>query len=304
MSDRRTLATALRNAAELGELEVHYQPELSFATGEITGVEALLRWYSRSFGLLWPADFLPVADSEDGLTASLGSVVLLTVGREASTWFAAAPTTQRTVWVNLSGTELADSAALRAAEATVVATGLPAGALGLHLPAQTLADAGSALLPALRRAHAAGIRLAADGVHPGQADTLGAHPLDVLVLARDVVRSLDSDLGRRHEVEVLTHAAHEAGRVVASVGVESWAEADVLAQLGVDRATGYLFGAPQRADRMRWLLAQSAESWRGTFATDEGARAASSLPWLHDALPASALSRAAEPVASRWLTAV
>lgn len=284
--DQTRLALALRNAAEQGELEVHYQPELSFATGEITGVEALLRWYSRSFGLLWPGDFLPVADAEEGLTASLGAVVLLTVAREAASW----PMLNRTVWVNLSGTELADSAALRAAEATVLATELPAGTLGLHLPAQALTEAGSALVPALRRAHAAGIRLAADGVHPGQADTLGAHPLDVLILARDVVRSLDADRGRRHEVAVLTHAAHEAGRLVASVGVESWAEADVLAQVGVDRATGYLFGAPQRADRMRWLLAQSGESWRGTFASDIGARAVSALPWLHDALPTRRLT--------------
>src|SRR5262249_2905860 len=135
-----------------------------------------------------------------------------------------------------------------------------------------------------------GIRLAADGVHPGQADTLGAHPLDVLVLARDVVRGLDADPGRRHEVEVLSHVAHETGRLVASVGVGSWAEAAVLAQVGVDRATGYLVGSPQRADRMRWLLAQSAESWRGTFVTDVDARAASSLPWLHDALPTRRLT--------------
>jgi EAL domain-containing protein (putative c-di-GMP-specific phosphodiesterase class I) len=294
MTDPRALALALRDAAEHGELEVHYQPEISFATGEITAVEALLRWYSRSFGLLWPADFLPVAESEDGLSASLGAVVLLAVAREAVTWAtdstATDSTARRTVWVNLSGVELANSAALRAAEATAVATELPAGTLGLHLPAHTLVDSGSALLPALRRAHAAGIRLAADGVHPGQVDMLGSHPLDVLVLARDVVRSLDADPGRRYEVEVLTHAAHEAGRLVTSVGVESWAEADVLAQVGVDRATGYLFGAPQRADRIRWLLAQTPESWRGTFVTDADARAASSLPWLHDALPTRRLT--------------
>ena len=290
MADQHALARALREAAAQGELEVHYQPEISFATGEITGVESLLRWYSRSFGLLWPADFLPVADSEEGLTASLGTVVLLTVVREAATWPVSDPAAPRTAWINLSGTELVDAAALRAAEAIVFAAGLPPGSLGLHLPANVLIEAGSTLLPALRRAHAVGIRLAADGVHPGQADTLGAHPLDVLVLARDVVRSLDADQGRRHEVEVLTHAAHESGRLVASVGVESWSEADVLAQVGVDRGTGFLFGAPKRADRMRWLLAQNIETWRGTFATDAGARAASALPWLHDALPVRRLT--------------
>src|SRR5947209_7826520 len=96
------MSSGLAGATRRGETELHFQPEVDLVTGELTGMEALLRWAHPRRGLLWPADFLPAAGAE-GLLPSLGRWVLGRCAAETATW----PAGHR-CWVNVSVEEVAE----------------------------------------------------------------------------------------------------------------------------------------------------------------------------------------------------
>ena len=145
---------------------------------------------------------------------------------------------------------------------------LPDGAVGLEVSEATvlaLGDRSHGLLQALRDA---GVALAVDDFSTWYA-TLGVIadlPVDVVKLGQRYVRAVGEDVMGDGAVEAvvatLIAQAHDHGMIVVAEGVETWAEAARLTELGCDRAHGWLFASAQRADRARWLLARGS-GWRG-----------------------------------------
>jgi len=247
-----------------GESELHFQPEVDLGTGQLTGMEALVRWSHPARGLLWPADFLP-AVREAGLLPALGRWVAGRVAAEVTRW----PLGTRCT-VNVSAEEVTNPSWAVELAAVVAAAGVPPGALLLDIPAAALTESTSAgLVEAL---HAAGVLVATAGPAPAGV------PVDVLTVGRALVAAVETDDAARAAVAALV----ATGLPVAANGVETWAEAAVLHGLGVQRATGFLFGAPQRADRTRWQLA-GGSTWRGSYVGD-------GTGWGHTQ-PAQALDR-------------
>jgi len=266
-------ARALPGAAGRGELEVHFQPEVELASGEVTGLEALLRWFRPGHGVLWPGDFMPLVDAL-GLTREVGDHVLGMCATAARRWAAfGAPAGEgrvplvRTVWVTVSARQVLEVDFAERLAARVA--GLPAGSVGLDLPTALLDGAGASAVPWMRTLRDAGVRLSLGGVGgPADAAVAVGLPIQVVTLARPLVRGIDTDARRAAVLRAVVGAAHAAGRSVRAGGVESWAEVRVLVDAGVARAQGFLFGGPQRADRVGWLLAQASDGWRGSYLAD------------------------------------
>jgi EAL domain-containing protein (putative c-di-GMP-specific phosphodiesterase class I) len=271
------LADDLTGAATRCELEIHLQPEVDLSNGRLAAAEALLRWYHPTEGVFWPADVLPLAQARGG-SNQLTSWVLGTAAAAALRWPEPDGVAERTCWVNISG-DAADTSA-QTAVGLVRRLGLPAGRLGLHVPAQALAFDPATASRWIAECRAAGIPVLADGLGhhrdpehvaratQAQARALVGVPLSGIVLSRDVVRRCVEHEDVAAAVVHVTTLARQSGWDVGATGVESWEEATLLDESGVARATGHLFGAAVRADRLRWMLDRAGSTWRGTYVGD------------------------------------
>jgi len=256
------MVSALEHALTEDSLIVHFQPEVELASGAVAGMEALLRWQHPQRGLLWPADFLVAAD-RGGLLPTLGWEVLVRCARELATWKPLPPNadgTPRQLWVNVAACQLMEVDFPDRVAALVTQAGLAPNTLGLEITEQTLST-GSRHAPALlHELKEAGVALAVDdfGSWYSALGTLGELPIDAVKLERSFVRGVGSDLENDTIVSSVIELAHAHGVRVVAEGVESWSEGARLCELGCDRALGYLFSGPQRAEHARVMLAHGA----------------------------------------------
>lgn len=261
---------ALHRSVDDGTLELLYQPEVELDSGALVAMEGLLRWHHGDLGVLAPPSFLELAESS-GEIGPIGQWVLRTGAEEARHWLAL-PGPPRRLWLNISAGQVA-SPELPALVARVLAEhGLPGAALGLEVSEQTVLDLGDRAHGLLQALRDTGVALAVDDFSSWYA-TLGVIadlPVDVVKLGQRYVRGVGEDVTGESNleavVETLIGQAHDHGMVVVAEGVQTWAEAARLTELGCDRAHGWLFASAQRADRARWLLSRGA-GWRGALVT-------------------------------------
>jgi EAL domain-containing protein (putative c-di-GMP-specific phosphodiesterase class I) len=260
------LVPALRRALDDESLVLHFQPEVDLASGAVVGMEALLRWQHPQRGLLWPADFLAVAEGA-GLLPALGWWVLERCVVELESWRPLPPSVDgapRQMWVNVAGSQLLEKGFVERLAQLVADHRLAPGVLGLEVTEEGL-NAGSRHVPALIEGlQAAGIALALDdfGTWYSSLGTLGELPIEAVKLDRSFVRGVGSDLENDTIVSSVIELAHAHGVRVVAEGVESWSEGARLCELGCDRALGYLFSGPQRAEQARLMLAHGT-GWTG-----------------------------------------
>jgi EAL domain-containing protein (putative c-di-GMP-specific phosphodiesterase class I) len=282
------LVPALTRAVDDGSLQLYFQPEIDLASGSVVGMEALLRWSHPQRGLLFPAEFLGVARAT-GLLDRIGRWVLQQGAREAASWAQLPPVPgvlHRQLRLNVSAGELASRQFVADVLTVVRDQRLPAGVLGLEFGQSTLTRLAASAPKQLAAVRESGVALAIDDVRAWRtviAQT-GELPIDIVKLPRDTVRALGreaaghidgsgdgagnalselSELSREsrapgpvwRSVAASVALAHERDLLVVAEGVESWTESAALCEVECDRAHGYLFSGPQRADRARAMLA-------------------------------------------------
>ena len=259
--ERVTLEEALRRGLARGEFRLAYQPIVDLATGALIGAEALVRWWHPERGLVAPADFVPLAE-ETGLIVPLGRWVLEEACRQAATWRSAAAAAggdapRLTVGVNVSGRQLARPELVDEVRAALAGSGLPADRLVLELTESTVIQHPEAARERLAALKALGVRLAIDDFGTGYSalSYLRQFPIDVLKIDKSFV----GDVAEGGQPAALAAAIVALGdalslRTVAE-GVESAAQATVLAELGCPLAQGYHFGRPVDAATIAALLA-------------------------------------------------
>jgi diguanylate cyclase (GGDEF)-like protein len=250
--DRLRTMEELRVALTDDQLEVHLQPQVRLADGEVVGAEALVRWRHPTRGLLSPAQLLPAAE-QAGLLRPLTDRVLDLALEATARWW---PDRQVPVSVNLSAANVTDLDLPWKVEQALERHGLPPGALTLELVEDTLMtdpDRGRAVLGELRRL---GIRTSIDDYGTGYSSLayLRGLPADELKLDR----SLTSDVaGDRRAAVIVKHTvalAHDLGLDLVAEGVEDLETADALAELGCDVVQGYLLARPMPVDDfLTWL---------------------------------------------------
>ncbi len=252
--DRREqldLETALHLAIERGELRVHYQPQVVSATGELVGVEALVRWEHPELGLMEPDDFLELAE-DSGLIVEIDAFVRRTALEQAATWSRQGLTLR--LALNLSDRDLHNPDLAKMMASEIAAAGVDPSMVELEITDRVVMT--KADLPAvLHSLHAIGVRLAIDDFGTGSSvlGRLQLCPLDTLKIDRSFVHDVVAGSPEELVLRALIALGQRLQLEVVAEGVEAAEENDLLVQCGCDLSQGFLFGHPMTADDINKL---------------------------------------------------
>jgi len=253
--DRLNLERDLHRALERGELALHYQPQIDFATGAITGVEALLRWNHPQRGLVPNAHFIPIAE-QTGLIVPIGDWVLSEACRQTQAW-SAAGLDPFEIWVNVSGVQFRDRRLIAAVRNALEASGLAPARLVLEATETIMVDDRIATLAVLRELKALGVSIAIDDFGTGYSSLayLKRFPLDTLKIDRSFVQDLGVEEDDAAIVAAMIAMARSIDLDVIAEGVETPQQAQRLREMGCSRMQGYCFGRPMPAEEVAGFIA-------------------------------------------------
>ena len=258
---RMQIEANLRRALDRGELELHYQPQVDLRSGQVVGVEALLRWHCTLMGHVGPAEFIPIAE-ESGIIVPLGRWVLQTACRQAAAWRdAGLLDTIEHVAVNLSARQTKDPGLMADIRAILAETGLPPHMLELEITEGVLMENVNANLDLLHGFQAAGIHLSIDDFGTGYSSMsyLKRFPIDQLKIDRSFVHDVPGD-GEAIATAIIA-MAHSLGLAVVAEGVETAEQVAFLRKAGCDVMQGFHFARPMPAHALTGLLlARQAET--------------------------------------------
>lgn len=280
---RLALENDLRRAVERQEFVLHYQPKADLASGEITGVEALIRWHCPGRGLIAPDRFIGVLE-DSALILPVGAWALRTACADLAAWDRAG-LPPLNLAVNLSARQFRQPFLARFVLDTLQDEGLAPQRLELELTERLLMEDNAATRDVLGALAAMGVRVAMDDFGTGHSSLSYLKRFDIDTLKID--RSFVSELP--HDAEDLAIAAAIVAmgrslqmRVVAE-GVETEAQADCLARLGCDEVQGYLLSRPLSAAQFQqWLRQRLAGAGRHRDYTDTSPITLVSLETLDD----------------------
>jgi EAL domain-containing protein (putative c-di-GMP-specific phosphodiesterase class I) len=243
---RLELENDLRRAIEQREFVVHYQPIISLETDEVWGLEALVRWEHPERGLLDPGEFVPIAE-ESGLVVPIGEAVLEEACRRAKGWQEERPHVPPLVMsVNLSARQLSRPDLAETVEGVLRSTGFEGNCLCLDVTETVYVRALEGNTRALDRLRNMGVRISIDDFGTGYSSLsyLKRLPADAIKIDKSFVKGLGEDVEDTAIVRMVIELAHTLGVEVVAEGVESRAQAALLAEMGCDMAQGYLFARP------------------------------------------------------------
>jgi diguanylate cyclase (GGDEF)-like protein len=243
---------ALYRALERGEFRVHYQPQVSLATGAVTGLEALVRWQHPERGLVSPVEFIGSAE-ETGLILDLGAWVLSQACAQAAAWGDARG---RSMSVNLSARQCAHPELVEVVAATLRETGVDPSAVRLEITETAVMADLEASVIVLDHLRALGVTLAIDDFGTGWSSlrALQRFPVDEVKIDKSFIDGMASDEQEAAIVAAVIGLSHALGLSVVAEGVESIAQVDRLRALGCDVAQGYYFWRPGPPEALAQLL--------------------------------------------------
>lgn len=259
---RHRLENDLRHAVELGELCVFYQPKMDLASGEVAGMEALLRWNHPGLGLVSPADFIPIAE-ETGLIVPIGAWVLEESCRQTMAWKEAG-FEGLSLAVNLSGRQFEDENLLDTIRGALLSTGLSPSDLELEVTESSLIGDIEAGLRVLEEIRKMGISIAIDDFGTGYSSLghLKFMPLDTLKIDQSFVRHVPDDEDGSVIVSTIAAMAHSLGFKVVAEGIETVEQEGFLKSLGCDMGQGFFYSRPLAADGFEAFLNDKMEPWK------------------------------------------
>jgi diguanylate cyclase (GGDEF)-like protein/PAS domain S-box-containing protein len=248
------LEADLRRAIEQQEFRVHYQPIVSVASGQITGVEALLRWQRPQRGLVFPVEFISLLE-ETGLIVSVGEWVLRTTCAQLKEWHAAGYTSLRLA-VNISVRQFQEQSLPGLIEKVLVETGLAAEALELEITESTAMQNVDLSLTTLNELGATGVQISIDDFGTGfsSLDRLKRLPINTLKIDQSFVRDMASDADNAAIITAIIAMGHGLELKVIAEGVETEEQLAFLRAQQCDEIQGYLFGHPMPAKALTKLL--------------------------------------------------
>jgi diguanylate cyclase (GGDEF)-like protein len=252
--ERLTLETALRRALERDQFSLHYQPKVDMASGQITGVEALLRWTHPDLGMVSPAQFIPLAE-EIGLIVPIGRWVLKEACAQNMTW-------QRrglrpvTMAVNLSPRQFADAHLLHDVDEALLASGMSPVLLQLEVTESMVMRNVTRAIKVLDAIQSRGIRLAIDDFGTGYSSMslMKQFPIDTIKIDRSFVRDLPDDSEDRAIAQAIISMGKALGMTIIAEGVETVEQEAFLRSHSCDEMQGFLFSKPLPPREMADLL--------------------------------------------------
>lgn len=245
---RLSLETRLRWALEREEFVLHYQPQIDVKSGEITGVESLLRWQSPSGDLIPPADFIPVLE-ESGLIIPVGEWILKKACAQYSAWRTAGMAPFR-LSVNISAPQFHSGRFSKTLGQVLAETGMKTSALCLELTESILMKDIDETIRTLEQVRALGISLSIDDFGTGYSSLsyLRRMPISELKIDRSFIATIPGDPNHTAIVNTIIGMAHSMNMRVVAEGVETEEQLQHLAAQGCLMVQGYYFSRPLQAD--------------------------------------------------------
>ena len=255
---RLALTGELRAAITGGEIVVWYQPQLDFATGEVPGVEALVRWEHPTMGLLAPSEFVRMAE-QTNLIKPLTSRVLQLVLDQITHWRELGLETA--VAVNISPQVLVDRTFTQEVLQALRTAGVPPASLKLEVTESALMSDPVSARAVLRELDEFGVRISIDDFGTGYSSLayLAELPVSEVKIDRSFVSRMSEHARERIIVNSTIDLAHHLGLRAVAEGVEAPALLRELQLLGCDAAQGYAISRPIPGPQAtEWLLARPA----------------------------------------------
>jgi predicted signal transduction protein with EAL and GGDEF domain len=246
----------LCHAVERDELELHYQPVVALGSGEIVGLEALVRWRHPERGVLDPGEFVSIAE-DSGLIEPIGRWVQETACRQALGWHALQPDRRPfDVSVNLSARQVAHPDLAGSVAEILTRTGLEPVNLRLEITESSLVEESATATATLEALSRLGVRLVLDDFGTGYSSLayLNRFPFDALKIDRSFIEGLGIERERTAIVEAVVGMARALSLDAIAEGVESEAQLSELRRLGCDFAQGHLFSRPLAPGKVTELL--------------------------------------------------
>jgi diguanylate cyclase (GGDEF)-like protein len=242
--EKLSLEAGLRHGLERKEFRIHYQPKIDMASGEITGVEALLRWQHPEFGLLLPEKFIYLAE-ETGLIIPIGYWTLREVCTRAKAWQSAG-LPRLPVAVNLSASQFSQEQLVPQLAEILKATGMEPDILELEITESMVMHDPEQAVQLMHNLRAMGVRLTIDDFGTGYSSLgyLKRFPINSLKVDRSFVRDLPHSTDDIAITRAVIAMAHSLQMNVIAEGVELKEQLDVLRKEGCDEFQGYLCRPP------------------------------------------------------------
>jgi diguanylate cyclase (GGDEF)-like protein len=252
--ERLQLENDLRVAPQLGQLELHYQPQIEIRSGRIVGLEALARWQHPVHGWVPPDEFIPLAEASD-LIVHIGRWILDAACKQLRLWHLEG-FSDMSVAVNLSARQFRQPDLLAMIQSIVASYELLPRHVVIELTESVVMSDAHRSFDTLEKLHQLGFKVAVDDFGTGYSSMSYLKRLPVNKLKVD--RSFVSDLGASTKsdsiVKAIVSLAHGLGMTVVAEGVETKAQRYLLAELGCDHFQGYLFSRARTAADLVDLL--------------------------------------------------
>jgi diguanylate cyclase (GGDEF)-like protein/PAS domain S-box-containing protein len=252
--ERQSIEGDLRCALERDEFVMHYQPKIDLKTGEITGVEALVRWQHPKRGLVGPLQFISVAE-DCGLMLPIGKWVLRESCRQAKAWQdAGLPAIE--IAVNVSSVEFRNDEFLAGISTILKETGLESRYLELELTESVLMQHAEFSVPLLQKLKAMGVRLAVDDFGTGYSSLsyLRQFPIDTLKVDQSFIHEINAETDEATIISAVINMGCRLKHRVIAEGVETAEQLAFLQAHGCDEGQGYYFSRPMPAAETAKLL--------------------------------------------------
>jgi diguanylate cyclase (GGDEF)-like protein/PAS domain S-box-containing protein len=252
--ERLSLQGAMRTALKRNEFVLHYQPQVDMQSGEIVGLEALVRWLHPEQGMLPPGSFIPVAE-ESGLIVPLGEWVLREACRQHKRWLHTGLPAVR-IAVNLSGRQFLRGDLLNTVRKVIDETGIEPHCLELELTESAIMEHVDKSIETFLELRKLGVHLAIDDFGTGYSSMayLKRFTIDKLKIDQSFVRDLTIDSDDAAIVTATIAMAHKLNLTVVAEGVETEEQLRFLNDQGCEQLQGYYFSRPLPVQQATELL--------------------------------------------------
>ena len=269
---RLSLSTRLRKAVEQKQWMLHYQPLIELTTGNMFGVEALIRWADPGGGLVPPGEFIPLAE-EMGLIETIGDWVVEEICRQDAQWRAEGLLLE--IGFNLSPRQLWQADLVDKVVAPLVIAGMDPSRVTVEITESTAMTDPDRTVELLDQMHDRGLRLAIDDFGTGYSSLarLKHMPVDILKIDRSFVREVDLDSDAGSMVSAMISLADNLGMRPLAEGIETEGEWRFLADRGCELGQGYYFCRPVPADDILAMYRRTSMRVVGRGAGDVAASA-------------------------------
>ena len=254
---RRALEVGLRSALENNEIQVMFQPQVDLRRGVVVGCEALVRWKSAEWGMVSPAEFIPVAEAT-GLIDAIGEFVLREATKTATQW-----PNDAVVAVNLSPVQFKNQKLLATVVSALAESGLPPRRLELEVTESLFIDGSEHAYGMLKNLRTLGIRTSLDDFGTGYSSLsyLRRFPFDKIKIDKSFI----DDVAARKEslaiIRAIVALAEALGMTTTAEGVESLDQVAKLREAGCTQIQGYVFSRPRPAVEIAGMFARRLDGY-------------------------------------------